>query len=250
MDAIVVPPADNFAPMGELVKQALANRSDLAADRANLTVSEISSLGTRNGVLPTLQVFAGASQAGLAGARAAFAGPPSPSTGVANPYFVGGIGDALGQMIRRDFPTERIGAFIQAPIGNRQAQADFGIDQLQLRQSQLTSQKTLNQVTVDVSNDVIALRQARVRHQAAVENRILDEQLLDAEQRRFGFGASTPYNVILAQRDLAAARSTEVAALAAYANARIALDQALGATLETNHVSMDEARQGVRASTK
>jgi len=35
-----------------------------------------------------------------------------------------------------------------------------------------------------------------------------------------------------------------VAALAAYSNARIALDDAVGATLEANHVSIEEARTG------
>ncbi len=249
MDTIVVPPADNLPPLGEMVKQALANRSDLASARADIKVAETSALGTLNGVLPTAQVFAGTSQAGLAGTRTAPVGAPVPITGVANPYFVGGIGTALAQTFQRDFPTERAGAFIQAPIGNRQAQADFGIDQLQLRQTQLTTQKALNQVIVDVSNNVIALRQARARHDAAVAIRVLDEQLHDSEQRKFNLGASTPYNVIQQQRDLAAARSTEVASLAAYADARVALDQALGATLEANHVSIEEVRtRGTPAS--
>jgi outer membrane protein len=238
LDAISVPATDDLAPLDELVKQALANRSDLASARANITTSQISALGTKSGILPAVQVIGGTSQAGLAGRPTA----PLGTRGSADPYFVGGIGDALGQTLRRNFPTERIGAFAQIPIGNRQAQADYGIDQLQLRQTELTTQKTLNQVVVDVSNDLVALRQARARHEAAVQNRILDEQLLDAEQRKLNLGASTPYNVILQQRDLAAAKSTEVAALAAYSNARIALDQALGATLEANHISIDDVK--------
>jgi outer membrane protein len=237
LDQIVVPPADDLAPLDDLVKQALANRADLAAARANVTSAEISALGTKSGILPSVQVIAGATQVGLAGTRVA---------GSANPYFVGGIGNALGQTFRRDFPTERVGAFAQVVAENRQAQADFGIDQLQLRQTQLSTQKTLNQVVVDVSNYVIALRQARSRHQAAVQNRILNEQLLDGEQRKLILGASTPYNVIQQQRDLAAARSTEVASLADYINARIALDQAVGTTLEANHISIDEAREGLK----
>jgi len=246
LDPIMVPATDDLPALKDLVQQALANRSDLAAARANVTTAEISALGTKSGILPAAQVIGGTSQAGLAGTRTAPAGVP----GSANPYFVGGVGNALGQTFRRDFPTERIGAFAQVPIGNRQAQADYGIDQLQLRQTQLTTQKTLNQVIVDVSNYVIALRQARARHQAAVENRFLNEQLLDAEQRKLNLGASTPYNVILQQRDLAVARSTEVAALAAYSNARIALDQALGATLEANHISIKEARAGASGSSR
>jgi len=46
------------------------------------------------------------------------------------------------------------------------------------------------------------------------------------------------------QRDLASAVSTEVQALANYTHARIAYDQAMGTTLETNNVSIDEALSG------
>jgi outer membrane protein TolC len=262
IDGIAIPENEDLPPFPDLVQRALRNRSDLAAEKANLNASEISALGTRNGILPTLQVFGGESQAGLAGAprkvvvqqtTESAASPPTVVTQsfveTADPYFVGGIGNALGQIFRHNFPTERIGGVLVAPVHNRLAQADFGIDQLQLRQSQLTTQKDFNQVGVDVSNSVIALRQARVRYDAAVHNRILEQQLLDAEQEKFSLGASVPYNVIQQQRDLAAAQNTEISALTAYSNARISLDQTLGTVLDTYHVSIDEARAGEVART-
>jgi outer membrane protein TolC len=91
---------------------------------------------------------------------------------------------------------------------------------------------------------VVALRQAKARYDSAVRNRGLNQQLLDAERRKLVLGASTPYNVIVQQRDLTAAQSAETAALVSYTYARIALDQTLGTTLEANHVSIDEARAG------
>jgi outer membrane protein len=246
VDRIVVPATDDLPPLQELVQKALANRSDLAAEKAGITASEISAVGTRNGVLPSLQAFGTESQAGLSGTPMRLA--PGQRGQTADPYFVGGVSNALGQIFRRNFPTERIGAFFVAPIGNNQAQADFGIDQLQLRQTQLTTQRDLNQVGVDVANNVVALRQARARYDAAVKNRILEQELHDAEQKKYALGASTPYNVIQQQRDLVAAQSTEISALVAYSTARVALDQTLGATLETSHVSIAEARTGKVAS--
>lgn len=239
LDRIVVPATDNLPPLSEMVQEALANRSDLAAERANEKAAEVSSLGTRNGILPRLQAIGGTTQAGLAGTAV------QTPFGTADPAVVGNIGTALAQSFSRDYPTNRIAALFQATINNRQAQADFGIDQLQLRQTQLTQQKDFNQVQVSVSNYVTALRQARSRYQAAARNTILERQLYDAEQRKFELGASTPYNVTQQQRDLVAAQATEVAALAAYSSARIALDQTLGTTLEANNVSIDEARSGV-----
>jgi len=72
--------------------------------------------------------------------------------------------------------------------------------------------------------------------------------LFEGEQKKFSLGASTSYNVIQQQRDLTAAQSAEFLAQVNYSNARVALDQALGVTLEVNHVSIDEARVG-RSST-
>jgi outer membrane protein len=241
VDTIALPAEDDLLPLSEMVKLALANRSDLAASRANDAASEASALGTRNGLQPTLQVFGAESRAGLSGARPAV---PLPGLTPADPYFVGGIGTGLGQVFRRNFPTDRIGTVLQGPIRNWQAQADYAIDQLQLRQSDLTTRKTRNQVEVDVANCVVALRQARARYDAAVKNRVLQQQLFDGEERRYNLGASTPYNVIQQQRDLVAAQSAEMAALVSYSTARIALDQTLGRTLEVNHVSIGEAREG------
>jgi len=242
IDRIVLPEQDALPPFSELLKTALHNRSDLAAQQAAEEAAEVSALGTRNGLLPTAQAFGGESQAGLAGAPHTVVVQGRPQQ--PNPYLVGGMGTALGQVFRRNFPTERIGAFVAIPVPNRQAQSDFGIDQLQLRQTQLENQKDLNQAGVDVLNSTVALRQARARYEAAVKNRVLEETLLAAEQEKYRLGASVPYNVILQQRDLTAAQSAEVAALASYSSARIALDQTLGTILETNHVSIEEARIG------
>jgi hypothetical protein len=193
-------------------------------------------------LLPNLVAFASENQAGSAGtAHTVVQGPVIETP---DPYFVGGIGTALGQVFRRNFPSENAGAFLRAEVRNRQAQADYGIDQLQLRQQQLQTEKSLKQVQVDIMNAVVALRQARARYETAIQNRVLQQQLFEGEEKKFTLGSSTPYNVVQQQRDLAAAQSSEVAALVTYSNARVALDQATGRTLETNHISIAEARAG------
>ncbi len=242
IDSIAIPATDDLLPIDQMVKQALVNRSDLASEVAGEKANEVNSLGTRNGILPTLTVFGVESDAGLAGVPKTINEDGLTESG--NKYFSGGIGTALGQVFRRNFPTQSGGAFYQQPIHNRQAQADYAIDLLQLRQTQLSNRKDFNQVEVDVRNGVVALRQARARFDAALKNRELQRDLFDAEQRRFRLGASTPYNVALQQRDLISAQSSAVAALVAYSNARVSLDQTLGITLEANHISMDEVKSG------
>jgi len=242
LDRIAVPETDELPAVKDLVQTALANRSDLAAERMGITSSEISALGTKNGILPLLVGIVSESTAGLSGTPQLAVSPFGVQT--SNPYFNGGIGTAVGQVLRRNFPTNRAVGYFQTPLRNDQAQADYAIDQLQLRQSQIQLSKDLNQVAVDVSNYGVAMRQARGRYRAAVQTRILQQQLLDAEQKKLAGGASTPFNVVQQQRDLVAAQSAETAALVDFSNARVALDQTLGTTLEANHVSIAEAQTG------
>ena len=247
IDSIEVPAADDLLPVDQLVRQALDSRPDLAAELASEKTNEVTALGTKNGILPTLQALALESQSGLSGKAQTVT--LEGFTFSADPRFVGGIGNALGQVFRRNFATEIGGVFFQEPLRNRQAQADYAIDLLTLRQTQLNNRKDLNQVEVDVRNGVVALQQARARYEAAIRNRTLQQQLFDAEREKFQLGSSTPYNVTLQQRDLIAAQSTALSAMVAYRGARVSLDQTLGKTLEANHVTIDEAKRGRVART-
>ncbi len=120
------------------------------------------------------------------------------------------------------------------------------MDQLKLRTEELQLQRSLNQIRVEVKNAVIGLQQARVRYQTAVDTRVLAEQSLDAEQKRFQYGAtgSDVTTVIQAQQDLANDQSLEVQAMAAYTHAKIAFDQSLGQTLDVNRIKWEEALSG------
>jgi outer membrane protein TolC len=249
VDQLVIPATDDIPPVKDLVQKALANRSDLIVERGNIKTAEISALGTINGLLPSAGVLASRSTQGLAGTPKIVIIPPIPNTPpippfTANPYFVGGTGTALGQIFRQNFPTESVGAFFVAQVYDRAALADHAIDQLNIRQQQLISAKDMNQAQVDVTNSVVAMRQARARYEAAVQSRILQQQLLDAEEKKFNLGASTPYDVVVEQRDLATAQSAELAARVSYQSARISLDQTTGVTLEANQISLADAEQG------
>jgi outer membrane protein TolC len=99
-------------------------------------------------------------------------------------------------------------------------------------------------VEVDVQNALIGVTQARAQVAAAHETTLLNQQKLAAEQKKLDVGLSTSYNVILIQRDLFDAQLAEVQARDTYAKARIALDQAMGVTLQNRHIDPDEALHG------
>ncbi|HVT91796.1 MAG TPA: TolC family protein [Bryobacteraceae bacterium] len=239
LDSIEIPAQEDLPPLRELVAHALAKRPDVAIDNITAETEKISAAGTRNGILPSLQVLTAISANGLAGRRT-----PQPPDSEADPYFEGGLGTALGQIFRNNFPTQRGAVLFQGEIHNHLAQGDYGIDQLQLRQNDLIRRRNRNQLVVDISNQMVALKQARARYAAAVDAKKLQEELLEKEQQRFSLGASTINDVITVQRSLADAQSTEIAAKTIYSHARVSLDQVLGDTLEKNHVSVEDARSG------
>jgi outer membrane protein len=236
LDRIEVPAADESTPLRQLVATAMAKRPDVAVSRYRDQTDQINLVGTTNPLLPNLQAYGYTYDRGVAGS-------PQPSGGATLPYFVGGYGTALGQIVRRNFPNNIAGLSLAIPLGNRQAQGDYGIDQLQFQQSALRGQKDANQIAVDVANQANALRQARARYAVAQSARILQQQLLEADQKRAS-GADTFDTLMNDQRSLITAELSETNSMAAYAQARDSLDQVLGQTLESYHISLDEGLSG------
>ncbi len=246
-DRIRIPDVDQIEPYQDAVALALHSRPELAQQRISVENNKVNARGSRAELLPTLNAFVTLDNNGLAGAANAVPGPTGSTVlkaGTANPYFVGGAGTLLGQLFGRNFPDYAVGLNLNIPIRNRTAQADYILDQLTIRQSELALRKQENQVRVDVQNAMIAVQQARVGYKAAVKSRILEEQTLDAEQKKLALGTSTVYNVILIQRDLSSAEAAEVAAADTYAKAVVQMDVATGQTLDKYGVQIEEAYKG------
>jgi outer membrane protein len=154
------------------------------------------------------------------------------------------FGTAFYEMVSGKYPQVAFGVSISFPVRNRQAQADEVRSRLEYRQSEDTLVRTKSQVEVDVQNALIAAAQGTQQVVAAREATRLAIEKLDAEQKKLAVGISTPYNVILAQRDVFTARLAEVQARDTYAKARVTLDQAMGTTLDNRHLSIEEALNG------
>ncbi|MBI4877996.1 MAG: TolC family protein [Acidobacteria bacterium] len=250
-DRIRVPDLEQIQPIQDLIARALDNRPELGRTRIQLDNAHINLKASRNALMPQLDAYMTLNNNALSGEINSL---PVPSLGglpaqprnaaAIDPFFLGGYGNVLRQMFARNFPDYTFGFQLNIPLRNRSAQADMVSAQLSLRQSEIQQQQQINQVRVDVQNAMIGVQQTRARHQTATKNRTLQEQNLDAEQKKYALGASTIFFVIQAQRDLANAQAGEVAALSAYARARVELDRATGQTLESNNIMVDEAMKG------
>ena len=239
LDKLEMPEREEHRSLDQLIQQALEGRPEIQQARLNLESNQMNLKGIKNGLKPTLNGFAELTNNGLSGEATAL-GLAQPGLGP----LVGGYGNLLSQIGRRDYPNYSAGISLNIPLRNRAAQADYATSLLELRQNELNLRKNMNQIRVDVQNAVVGLEQARARYEASMKARVLQEQTLAGDQRRYALGATVAFQVVQDQRDLATAQSAEVESMANYTHARIALDQALGTTLDVNHISLSEALAG------
>ena len=204
-------------------------------------------------MLPSLDLTATIQNNALSGHVNVLPVPPVPGSGqlprprdpgMVDPLFIGGYGTVMSQLLSRNFPDYGVGVQLTIPIWNRAAQADMTRDQMALRQQEIRRRQLENQIEVDVENALTAVEQAMARYRAALQFRTYQEQTLEAERARYELGASTSFFVIQAQRDLAQARSTEIAALTAFNKARSEMDRATGQTIAANNIVIEEAVHG------
>ncbi len=239
LDRIPAPATEEIRPVEDLVADAMEHRPEIQQSRINLESNKINLVGIKNSLKPTLQAFTELTNNGLTGD---LTGLGALQPGIA--YLAGGYTNLLAQIFRRNYPNYSAGFSLNIPLRNRAAQSDYVTSMLELRQNELNLTKSASQVRVDVQNAVIGLRQARARYEAAVKSRELQEQTLASDQRKYQLGASTAFQVVQDQRDLATAQSSETQAMANYTHAQISFDQAMGRTLQVNNVSIDEALRG------
>jgi outer membrane protein TolC len=242
---IEIPATEEVRPVQDLVAHAFASRPELEEARLQIANSRISLQGSRNALLPELDLVGIAQNSGLAGQSnpvAVVSG--SNLISAPDPAFTGGFGTSLEQIFRRNYPTYGIGIQLNLPIQNRIAQGDYARDEITLRQTEIRMQQLENQVRLEVEGALIATRRARAAYDAAVQARTLQEQSLQIELEKYANGLSTNFLVMQYQSYVAQARSTEVAARGVYVKARVALERAVGETLQNYNIDLQDVYRG------
>jgi outer membrane protein len=236
-DPLPEPTSGENLSVDQLYQTAQRDRPDAAQVKIQLENAQFSLQGSRNGVRPQFDLTATAENTGLAGAM-------EQQGLTAYPLLTGGYGTALGQLVHNNFPTYSVGVQLALPIHNQAARSDVIRDELTVRQQQIRIRQLEKQIRLEVTNASIAVDQARQTWEATRSERVFQEQTVADEQQKLEVGASTSYFVIQYQRDLAAARSAEVSALASYQKARTALQRVTGTILDDYQIVMDDAFRG------
>src|SRR5882724_9659809 len=244
-----VPPTEPVVPIQDLVNDALSHRAELVESRIDLTNRDLNTRSAKNALLPSLGLFAFYGGTGLGGsfnpnaavctaADQTFCTQPGdipPSTS---------MGGTIGQLFDSSAPDKGVGLSLSIPLRNRAAQANQVRAELEYRQAQMRLQQLENQVRIEVRNAQFAVQQNRASVEASRAAVELGRQSLDAEQKKYGLGASTTTLVLQNERDLTQAQSNLVSANSAYEKARVELDRATGATLDRLGILMGDAELG------
>ena len=202
-------------------KKALDQRTDVMAARKNLENADVNVQYASNQRLPDLSVVAAYGSSGIGGTiieRQGFGGPIIRTT-------PGGYSDALSNVFGRDFPTWTLGLNFSYPIFNRQAAATSARAQISREQTQTSLRRLEMQVASEVRSAGRALETNYKRVESTRAARVLQEQRLDAEQKKFAAGMSTNFVVTQAQRDLALALVAELRAVADYRKSLVNFDR-------------------------
>ena len=217
---------------------AVSRRPELAALAADVSASEAQTALAKDALRPQVDIVASYASRGLAGDRnpnvISFGGVPTIFPDVLS----GGLGTAYQTLFETRFQDASIGISVDVPLGRRSARGELGAARAQQRQASLRLSQARDRVAVDVLNAATALETAASRIQSAQAGLAAANTQLQAEQDRFGAGASTNFLVLTRQTDLALAQLAEISARADYRKALTDLARATGTLLTDRGITL------------
>lgn len=218
------------------IQQALATRTDLARAKKTVEANRITLEYLDNRLLPQVDLVGRYGLIGLGGTQYLRSG--TGITGDVLTTIPGSYADALASLFGAKYPTWSLALNVSVPLGRSEAQAAAARGRLQVEQADAQTRRIELQVAADVTNAARTAGSAAESVRAAQVARDLAEQSLGAEQEKFRVGLSTNFTVIQLQRDLSAARTTELQAVLAYRKAVVELDRVQHTTLQTSSVTL------------
>jgi outer membrane protein len=230
----------------DLVRLAEANSPTIEQSIMTLKNDELTLKGVKNGLLPTVDVYAFYGATALGGSQ----NPGCVTFNVAiapcppNTYPTVNYTDTFSNLFNSTGSNKGVGFNISVPIRNRFEQSVQARSELEFRQAQMRLQQLYIQTRMNVVNAQFALTNDRASVQSAIATRDYDQQSLDAEEKKLHLGASTSALVLQQQRALAIAENSVISATAKYAIDRAGLAQILASTLDRYGISIMDAVTG------
>ena len=227
---ISAPPID----IETAVQDALNRRTDVSRIRRQRDINDVTVDTLRNNTLPSLDVVSEFQLTGQGGTQLINSRLGGPTT-VRVP---GGYGDAINNIVDTNFPIWNVQLQMSYPLGQSADKAEYARARLQLQQAEAQIRQVELQIATEVTNAALQIDAIQERIEAASAARDLAEQQLRAEESKFEVGQVTNFFVVQAQRDLSAARDTELRAILDYQKAIIEFERVQRTSLTRSGISL------------
>jgi outer membrane protein len=224
---------DQPAPLGDLpatdiataLSRALTNRPEFETVRQQLASDELSVRLAHNNLKPDLELSGFYSGNGLNNSPAGLDI---------------GLSGSLSQTFHFTYPTYGASLSLNLPVRNHSAQANLADALIGRRQDQYQERRTTQTITLEVTNAVHALEEAKLTMEAAKVAVNLAQESLHADERKYELGAEPVFFVLDAQTQLAQAELNLIQAQISFQIAVARVDHATGDLLEHHHVEIVE----------
>lgn len=224
---------DQPAPAGELptvdiataLARALANRPEFEVAREQLASDEFNIRLAHNSLKPDLEL------SGFYWGNGLNSSPASVDIGLTG---------SLGQSFAFTYPTYGASLSLNLPVRRHSAQANLADALVSRSRDQYQERSTKQSISLEVTNAVHSLEQAKLSMEAAKIARDLAEETLHADERKYELGAETVFFVLDAQTRLANAELSLIQSQVGFQLAVAQLDHSTGDLLDHHHVQIVE----------
>jgi outer membrane protein len=214
---------DEPEPLGDLsntdiataLARALANRPEFEAARQQLASDELIVRLAHNSLKPNLEI-----------------------SGFYLGNGVAGLGDSLSQTFHFTYPAYGAALALSLPVKNHSAEANLADADASRRRDQYQERRTNQNITLEVTNAVHALEQAKLSMEASKVALDLAQKSLRADERKYELGAETVFFVLDSQIVLAQAELNLIQAQVNFQVAVAQVDHATGDLLDHHHVQI------------
>ena len=154
-----------------------------------------------------------------------------------------GLSGSLDQTLHFTYPTYGASLSLNLPVRRHSAQANLADALVGRRQDQYQERRTNQSITLEVTNAVHSLEQAKLSMEAAKVAEDLARETLHADERKYELGAEPVFFVLDAQTQLAQAELNLIQSQINFQIAVAQLDHSTGDLLGHHHVEILEPKK-------
>ena len=210
--------------LAEFLKIALEKRPEIENFKLDLANKKIDVLFQKNQRYPSIDLVGSLGLNGISGDGAS--------------QFSGGYDRSLDRALSGDFYSYDIGLKLEYPFGNRAAKRSHSVSKLEVKKTLVGMKRIERQIKLEVKKAIRAIQTNVKRVKVTNVSKILAEEKLKAEEKKFEVGLSTSFQVLEFQKDLVDAQSKKIKAIIDYNKSIVQLYKVAGITLEKNNVRL------------